>query len=243
MRGVSGERAKEVRREVLTSLYRRYLKELQATRKPAKKTEPSSAVKARDRSQRRGEQRQPRPGTKHGHKLEDKRECEREAGRERQPPTVGVTSDLFPVVEASLPVCPVATETVRRLWRKQLQQITTFTKRTPSHPHSVDNEISEMERKHTALLEAVKKEIDHTRRLHNQQEARVQQRAVKTELQARRQATARARRYFRDYELNLKSKLQKKRTNEEQVCVCVLKLENRSNLNDCLDTHPSKLSL
>ena len=42
---------------------------------------------------------------------------------------------------------------------------------------------------------------------------------MKYQLQARRQATARARRYFRDYELNLKSKLQKKRTNEEQVCL------------------------
>lgn len=77
---------------------------------------------------------------------------------------VGITSDLFPIVEASLPVCPLATETVHHLWRKQLHQITTATKPTLSHPQNI-NQLSEMERKHTALLEAIKKEIDHTRRM------------------------------------------------------------------------------
>ena len=51
---------------------------------------------------------------------------------------VGVTSDLFPVVEASLPVCPVTKETIHRLWQKQLRQVTTLTKPTPSHPHHDD---------------------------------------------------------------------------------------------------------
>lgn len=49
------------------------------------------------------------------------------------------------------------------------------------------------------------------------EEARAQQRAVRTQLQTKRQAVARARRYYRDYELDLKAKLQKKRTNEEMV--------------------------
>lgn len=54
------------------------------------------------------------------------------------PPTlVGVTSDLFPLVEASLPVCPVATETVHHLWRKQLQQITAITNPPHQHPHNI----------------------------------------------------------------------------------------------------------
>ena len=95
-------------------------------------------------------------------------------------------------------------------------------------------QIEAMGRKHVAQLEALKKEIDHTQRLvshthtpvvvvihslpqRGQEEARSQQRAVRTQLQSRRQATARARRYFRDYELELKRKLQKKRTSEEQV--------------------------
>ena len=40
---------------------------------------------------------------------------------------------------------------------------------------------------------------------------------MRAKLETKRQATARARRYFRDYELELKAKLQKKRTNEELV--------------------------
>ena len=40
---------------------------------------------------------------------------------------------------------------------------------------------------------------------------------MRSKLEAKRQVTARARRYFRDYELQLKAKLQKRRTNEELV--------------------------
>ena len=40
---------------------------------------------------------------------------------------------------------------------------------------------------------------------------------MQTQLRSKRQATARARRYFRDYELDLKKKLQRKRTREEVV--------------------------
>ena len=36
-------------------------------------------------------------------------------------------------------------------------------------------------------------------------------------IQARRQATARTRRYYNDYELRLKAKLQRRKTREEQV--------------------------
>ena len=80
-----GERAEEVRREVLASLYRRYLRELRATRKPAKKTDSSPAARAGGRSQQRGEHRQLRLNTKHGRKLEDKEKSKREErGREEE---------------------------------------------------------------------------------------------------------------------------------------------------------------
>ena len=36
-------------------------------------------------------------------------------------------------------------------------------------------------------------------------------------IRAKRQATARAKRYYRDYELQLKAKLQRRRTREEQI--------------------------
>jgi len=51
------------------------------------------------------------------------------------------------------------------------------------------------------------------------QEQHYQQQAVKAGLLAKRQASARARRYYNEYELQLKAKLQKRRIREEQV-VC-----------------------
>jgi hypothetical protein len=196
------------RREILSSLYQRY-------------QESAGPSQSRCR-QKTGVYRH--PGRKHGVKPGGQRSGRLASSRakddsreDKKKQKLGVTSDLFPVVEASLPVCPVSMETVRDLWRKQLRQITTLTKPTPSHPHRVDQQIEAMGRKHSALLESLKKEIDHTRRLRGQEETRAQQRAVRAKLEAKRQATARARRYFRDYELELKAKLQKKRTNEELV--------------------------
>lgn len=41
--------------------------------------------------------------------------------------------------------------------------------------------------------------------------------ALKSNVHARRQAAARARRYYHDYELRMKAKLQRRRTREEQI--------------------------
>lgn len=49
------------------------------------------------------------------------------------------------------------------------------------------------------------------------QEQHYQEQAVKAGLLAKRQASARARRYYNEYELQLKAKLQKRRIREEQV--------------------------
>lgn len=108
---------------------------------------------------------------------------------------------------------------MRRLWQKQLQQITALTK--PAKPQSgrpnAAKQVAEMGRRHQALLGVIKKELDHTRRLQQRLELRREQQAVKANIRARRQAAARARKYFSEYELRLKSKLQKRRTREEQV--------------------------
>lgn len=49
-------------------------------------------------------------------------------------------------------------------------------------------------------------------------EQRQHERLLKVSLQNHRQATARTRRYFNDYEITIRNKLQKRRTKEEQVC-------------------------
>ena len=50
--------------------------------------------------------------------------------------SVSPGDDLLPLVEGSLPSCLVSPATLRRLWKKQLHQITTLTRHTPSHPHT-----------------------------------------------------------------------------------------------------------
>lgn len=50
-----------------------------------------------------------------------------------------------------------------------------------------------------------------------QRELKQEQQAVRSSLHNQRLAAARARRYYSEYELRLKAKLQKRRTKEEQV--------------------------
>jgi len=55
---------------------------------------------------------------------------------------------------------------------------------------------------------------------HIQEELRQQQlegRTIKARIHAHKMATVRTKRYYRDYELRLKAKMQRKRTREEQV--------------------------
>lgn len=48
-------------------------------------------------------------------------------------------------------------------------------------------------------------------------EQRSHKQAILTSIHTKRQANARAKRYFNEYELRLKAKLQRKRTREEQI--------------------------
>lgn len=51
----------------------------------------------------------------------------------------------------------------------------------------------------------------HHRKLHQQ--------VIKARLRAHKMATVRTKKYYRDYELRLKAKMQRKKTREEQVFV------------------------
>ena len=80
-------------------------------------------------------------------------------------PIVAVGDNMFPVIEREFPYIHVSPSTVCRLRQKQLQQVTALTRPNIGQKTGTVKKMAEMEQKQKALLQIIKKELDHTKRL------------------------------------------------------------------------------
>ena len=80
-------------------------------------------------------------------------------------PIVAVGDNMFPLIEREFPFIHVSPSTVCRLRQKQLQQVTALTRPKLGQKTSAVKKMAEMEQKQKALLQIIKKELDHTKRL------------------------------------------------------------------------------
>ncbi|XP_064406267.1 uncharacterized protein LOC135351237 [Halichondria panicea] len=134
------------------------------------------------------------------------------------PTEFAMGDDLLPLVERDFPFLHVSPSMMRMLWQKQVTQIRALTNEgMRSRGRGMHGRVAEIEKKQQALLGLIKKEVQHTQRMQRLSEARSQRHAVVGNVAKRRQNTARAKRYFSDYELELRAKLQRQRTREEQI--------------------------
>ena len=72
---------------------------------------------------------------------------------------------MFPLIERDFPFIHVSPSTVRRLRQKQLQQVTALTRPRIGQKTGTVKKMAELEQKQKALLQIIKKELDHTKRL------------------------------------------------------------------------------
>ena len=80
-------------------------------------------------------------------------------------PIVAVGDNMFPVIEREFPYIHVSPSTVHELRQKQLQQVTALTRLNIGQKTGTVKKMVEMEQKQKALLQIIKKELDHTKRL------------------------------------------------------------------------------
>lgn len=80
-------------------------------------------------------------------------------------PAVAVGDNMFPLIEREFPFIYVSPSTVRRLRQKQLQQVTALTRPKIGQKSGTVKKMAEVEQKQKALLQIIKKELDHTKRL------------------------------------------------------------------------------
>ena len=78
-------------------------------------------------------------------------------------------------------------------------------------------------RKQQAMLHLLEKDLNHAKVLQENRQRKFQERCVRMAIHSKRSASARAFKYFQNYELQLKSKLQRARTREEQIFIGTFK--------------------
>lgn len=114
------------------------------------------------------------------------------------------------------PFAYIEPSTLRHMRQKQIHALS---KSEPTLPSTVLKKIEGMQQKQHAMLKMVQKDLTHAKCYRECQNKRYCEQYVRLSVQSKRLATARAHRYFREYELQLRSKLQNARTREEQTLI------------------------
>ncbi|XP_068582699.1 centrosomal protein of 95 kDa-like isoform X3 [Cebidichthys violaceus] len=148
------------------------------------------------------------------------------AGRRRQEaprkaPSMKVKeNELLPVLLEELPHLHISPHALGRMWEQQMQQVDRL--HALSSPHSqrrskLSSQVEEAQRKHDLLVEIIRKDKDHNRRLRDFKERIQQQKSTQNRLREQRQQVARAKKYHSDYHVQHRARLMRARTKEERM--------------------------
>ncbi|XP_022620703.1 centrosomal protein of 95 kDa isoform X1 [Seriola dumerili] len=140
----------------------------------------------------------------------------------RKTPSMKVKeNELLPVLLEELPHLHISPHALGRMWEQQMQQVDRL--HTLSSPHShqrrskLSSQVEEAQRKHDLLVEIIRKEQDHNRRLRDFKERIQQQKSTQNRLKEQRQQIARAKKYHNDYHVQHRARLMRARTKEERM--------------------------
>ncbi|XP_038569783.1 centrosomal protein of 95 kDa-like isoform X1 [Micropterus salmoides] len=160
--------------------------------------------------------------TKHG----SQRNTQTTPGRRRQeapwkaPPMKVKGNELLPVLLEELPHLHISPQALGRMWDQQMQQVDRLHAQSSSHSQrrsKLSSQVEEAQRKHDLLVEIVRKDQDHNRRLRDFKERIQQQKSTQNRLREQRQQIARAKKYHNDYHVQHRARLMRARTKEERT--------------------------
>ncbi|XP_025093826.1 centrosomal protein of 95 kDa-like isoform X3 [Pomacea canaliculata] len=128
--------------------------------------------------------------------------------------------DLMPLLMKEFPHLYISDHTWHELWRKGISQIEGLTRSYEENKRrksKVQKQLEEAAQKHEVLAQAIKKQMEHSKRLHDIQNQKAQQTLMKNKVHEKRLQSARTRRYYNDYQVRTRSKMLKRRTKEEAI--------------------------
>ncbi|XP_031324758.1 centrosomal protein of 95 kDa isoform X3 [Camelus dromedarius] len=127
---------------------------------------------------------------------------------------------LLPLMLEQFPFLSVSGQTLSKMWKQQIAQIEQLKKdahRENQSKKKLQDEIEEALRRHDLLTALVKKEYEHNRRLQDFKDRIHRQKVTQSKIKENRQQIVRARKYYDDYRVQLRSKMMRMRTREEMI--------------------------
>ncbi|GAB1597840.1 centrosomal protein of 95 kDa-like [Argonauta hians] len=145
---------------------------------------------------------------------------------------------LLPTLLEELPLLELSTETWHELWKKNILQLEHLTKSYYEKCRKKDmsnKQMKDAERRRAILYDIMKKELSHHQRLSEIKERKKQHFEVKNRLHERRIISARARRYYDDFSVRMRSRMMKRNTKEEMLFKSMFKESLRTQKDRVLE--------
>ncbi|XP_047613727.1 centrosomal protein of 95 kDa isoform X1 [Phacochoerus africanus] len=127
---------------------------------------------------------------------------------------------LLPLMLQQFPFLYVSGQTLSKMWKQQIAQVEQLKKdacRENRSKKKLQDEVEEALRRHDLLTALVKKEYEHNRRLQDFKDRIHRQKLTQSKIKENRQQVVRARKYYDDYRVQLRSKMMRMRTREEMI--------------------------
>ncbi|KAM9045965.1 centrosomal protein of 95 kDa isoform 2-T2 [Megaptera novaeangliae] len=127
---------------------------------------------------------------------------------------------LLPLMLEQFPFLYVSGQTLSKMWKQQIAQVEQLRKdayRENRSKKKLQDEIEEALRRHDLLTVLIKKEYEHNKRLQDFKDRIHRQKLTQSKIKENRQQIVRARKYYDDYRVQLRSKMMRMRTREEMI--------------------------
>ncbi|KAM6471691.1 centrosomal protein of 95 kDa [Liasis olivaceus] len=126
-------------------------------------------------------------------------------------------NDLLPLLLEDFPHLHISHPTMNKMWQQQLTQIEQLKCPSDRNQFKLQNEVLETLKKHDLLVDLLKREQAHNRRLQELRQRIDRQKCTQNKMRERRQQIARAKKYYQDYRVQLRAKMMRARTREERI--------------------------
>ncbi|KAF1408044.1 Centrosomal protein of 95 kDa, partial [Spheniscus magellanicus] len=123
---------------------------------------------------------------------------------------------LFQLLE-EFPHLHISHHTMNKMWQQQLAHTEQLKAASGRTRPKLQNEVQQALKKHELLVEIIKKDQDHNKRLQEFKQRICRQKWAQNKVREKRQQIARARKYYEDYRVQLRAKMMRARTREERI--------------------------
>ncbi|XP_060108593.1 centrosomal protein of 95 kDa [Heteronotia binoei] len=126
-------------------------------------------------------------------------------------------NNLLPLLMEEFHHLHISRPTMNKMLQQQLAQVEILKSPSKRTQLKLQNEVVEALKKHDLLVELIKKEQAHNKRLQDIKQRIHYQKCGQNKMRERRQQIIRAKKYYQDYRIQLRAKMMRARTREERI--------------------------